>query len=75
MLRESYNHLDVNITSLFLNNIAQFYVGNVVRLNTGDIGEIILISKYNVTRPLIKVESKFFDLSKNYEYEIVEVIR
>lgn len=75
MLRESYNHLDVNITSLFLNNIAQFYVGNVVRLNSGDIGEIILVSKYNATRPLVKVESKFLDLSKNYEYEIVEVIR
>lgn len=75
MLRESYSHLDVNITSLFLNNISKFYVGNVVRLNTGDIGEIVLVSKYNMTRPLIKVESKYFDLSKHYEYEIVEVIR
>lgn len=75
MLRETHNHLDVNITSLFLNNISKFYVGNVVRLNTGDIGEIVLVSKYNMTRPLIKVESKYFDLSKHYEYEIVEVIR
>lgn len=75
LLRESCNHIDVSITSLFLNNIAQFYVGNVVRLNTGDIGEVILVSKYNVTRPLIKVESRYFDLSKHYEYEIVEVIR
>ncbi len=75
MLRESYSHIDVNITSLFLNNISQFYVGNVVRLNTGDIGEVVLVSKYNMTRPLIKVESKYFDLSKHYEYEIVEVIR
>lgn len=75
ILRESHQHLDVNITSLFLKNIAQFYVGNVVRLNTGDIGEVVLVNQFNVTRPLVKVDALYYDLSKHYEYEIIEVIR
>ncbi len=75
LMEESGAHLDPSIVQLFLRNIARFYVGNVVRLNSGDIGEVIMVNKYNFTRPLIKVHNDFHDLSTNYELEIVEVVR
>lgn len=74
LMEESTDHLDPYITQIFLRNIAKFYVGNIVRLNNGEVGEIILVNKFHFTRPLIKCKDKFFDLASNYHLEIIEVI-
>jgi len=70
----SFSHLDPQITNLFLKNIASFYVGNIVQLNNGAKGEVILVNKSNYTKPLIKVESNYVDLSKDYTIEIVDIL-
>lgn len=73
---ESFGKLDPKIVNVLVKNIADFYVGNIVKLNTGEIGEVILLNKSNLTRPLVKVsEERYLDLSTNYKIEIVEVIR
>ncbi|HHY90528.1 MAG TPA: HD-GYP domain-containing protein [Clostridiales bacterium] len=69
-----FKKLDPHICSVFLDNISKFYVGNIVRLNTGEIGEVVLVHKNVPTRPLVRVGEKFIDLSKQYEYEIEEII-
>jgi len=69
-----FGELDPYICSVFLDNISKFYVGNIVRLNTGEIGEVILVHKNIPTRPLIRIGEKFIDLSQQYEYEIMEII-
>ena len=74
LMEEAVGHLDPMITQTFLRNIANFYVGNKVRLNNGEIGEVIMVNKFNFTRPLVKVKDKFFDLASNYHLEIIEVI-
>lgn len=71
---ESFNKLEPKVTEVFLKNISRFYVGNRVKLNTGEIGEVILLNKTDVTRPLIKVGEDYFDLSTNYKLEIVDVV-
>lgn len=71
---ESFNKLEPKITEIFLKNISRFYVGNKVKLNTGDIGEVILLNKTDVTRPLIKVGEEYIDLSTNFKLEIIDVI-
>ncbi|MCK8061282.1 MULTISPECIES: HD-GYP domain-containing protein [unclassified Fusibacter] len=71
--RLSYDHLDVKIVTLFIQNISKFFVGNRVLLNTGDIGEVIMVNPFAITRPLIKLTSDFIDLSKDYRLQIVEV--
>ncbi|MBN2898330.1 MAG: HD-GYP domain-containing protein [Clostridia bacterium] len=71
---ESFNKLEPKVTEVFLKNISRFYVGNKVKLNTGEIGEVILLNKTDVTRPLIKIGEMYFDLSTNYKLEIVDVV-
>lgn len=71
---ESFNKLEPKVTEVFLKNISRFYVGNKVRLNTGELGEVILLNKADVTRPLIKIGEDYFDLSTNYKLEIIDVV-
>lgn len=71
---ESFNKLEPKVTEVFLKNMSRFFVGNKVKLNTGEIGEVILLNKSDVTRPLIKVGEDYCDLSTNYKLEIVDVV-
>ncbi|QZY56357.1 HD-GYP domain-containing protein [Crassaminicella profunda] len=72
--QDRFGALDPYITNQFLWNISKFYVGNIVKLNTGDIGEIVLINKQMPTRPLVKIGNEFIDLNKHPQYEILEVM-
>ncbi|MCT4593982.1 MAG: HD-GYP domain-containing protein [Anaeromicrobium sp.] len=71
---EAYDKLDPYICNIFLWNISKFYVGNIVKLSDGKIGEIVLVNKQRPTRPLIKVGENFVDLLKTSDVKIVEVI-
>ena len=72
---ESFGKLDPKVVNILVKNIADFYVGNVVKLSNGEVGEVILLNKSNLTRPLIKVnEDNYLDLSTNYGVEIIEVL-
>ncbi len=74
MLYNSFGILDGEITTTFLNNISKFYIGNIVRLNDGSIGEIIYTNKAIPTRPVVNINGNFVDLLKNKEYEIIDII-
>jgi putative nucleotidyltransferase with HDIG domain len=74
IVENSYDTLDPYIANTFLENISKYYVGNIVKLNNGEVGEIVLVNKQAPTRPLVKVNDKFVDLLKNQDYEIVDVI-
>lgn len=74
ILYNSYGVLDGEITTLFLNNISQFYIGNIVKLNDGSVGEIAYINKAIPTRPIININGEFVDLLKNNKYKIVDII-
>ncbi|WP_165000388.1 HD-GYP domain-containing protein [Anaerophilus nitritogenes] len=72
--KNRFGVLDPHISNQFLFHISKFYVGNIIRLNTGEIAEIVLVNKQMPTRPLIKVNNNFIDLYKSLEYEIIEVL-
>ncbi|WIV11324.1 HD-GYP domain-containing protein [Proteiniborus sp. MB09-C3] len=74
IFNDSFVTLDPRIATTFINNISKFYVGNVVKLNSGDIGEVIYIHKQMPTRPIVKVEDKFIDLLTDRSYYIEDVI-
>lgn len=74
VMEESSAHLDPEIVQMFLGRISQFYVGNKVQLNTGEFGEIVMVNRYNLTRPLVQVKGHFYDLASNYHLQIVEVM-
>lgn len=74
IFEDSFGQLDPEIANTFLNNIFTFYVGNIVKLNNGQIGKVVLLNKARPTRPLIKVSTEYIDLSTNYDVEIIDII-
>ncbi|MBB6215993.1 HD-GYP domain-containing protein (c-di-GMP phosphodiesterase class II) [Anaerosolibacter carboniphilus] len=69
-----FHTLDPHICNVFLDNILQLYIGAAVKLNTNEVGEIVTINKHLPTRPLVRVDNKFIDLSENMNYQIVDLI-
>lgn len=58
----------------FLEGIVETYIHNNVKLSDGRIGEIILINKRSLAKPIVKIEDKFIDLSKEKALSIREII-
>lgn len=74
IMDSTFGCFDPYYSMIFLNKISQFYVGNIVKLTTGEIGEVVMIPKNEPARPLIKVENRFIDLMKTMDIEIEEII-
>lgn len=74
IVSNSFGILDARIATVFINNISRFYVGNIVKLNNGEIGEIIYVHKQMPTRPVVKIEERFVDLIKEKDIYILDVI-
>lgn len=69
-----YGILDTRIVRAFLTNIAAYYIGDMVRLNTGETGEIVYINPMHISQPLVKAGDKYYDLSKDTNIKIVEML-
>ncbi len=74
MTKFEYGHLDKNIMLTFLHNIVNYYVGAKVKMNSGEVAQIICIPYYNSFKPIVMIKDKIIDLSKNNKYEIIEMI-
>lgn len=71
----SFKNIDPRVTRVFLENISKFYVGNIVKLSNGEIGEIIYIHPNEVTKPIVKVGERFIDFLNEKDLEIVDIIK
>lgn len=71
---EGFQKYDPEMIIAFLHNIVNTYLRNTVRLNTGEIGEIIFINNTYLSRPTIKVGNDYIDLSKCPGVYIQEII-
>ena len=67
---EGYLHFDSHFQLVFLENIVNSYMNNTVRLSDGRVGEIIMINKLSLSRPVVKVGDEFVDLSKEKDLTI-----
>lgn len=71
---DHFNTLDNKITSVFLKNIASYYLGESVILSNDVIGEIVYINPFNISRPIIKSGNTYIDLVSQKGLRIREVI-
>lgn len=71
---EGLQKFDPKYIMIFLEEIVQAYIGNRVLLNNNMEGEIRMINKHALSRPVIQVGSEFIDLSKHNEIEILSMI-
>ena len=74
MEEEAVGKLDLTVVNAFLSNIAAYYVGDFARLSTGEVCEIVYINPRLVSRPIIRVDDKYIDLSKEKELKILEIL-
>lgn len=65
---------DAGIMLTFLNHISSYYVGSMVKLNDGSIGEIVYINSNRISRPLVKTSSSIIDLSTSPRLKIMEML-
>lgn len=69
-----YGVLDPVVVSVFLSNIAAYYIGDLVLLTTGEIGEIIYINPRHISQPVVRVGTKYIDLTIERKVKISELI-
>jgi putative nucleotidyltransferase with HDIG domain len=71
---EGYSKYDPKYIMTFLQGIVQTYIHTGVRLSNGMDGQIIMINRLDLSRPVIKVKERFIDLSKQRDVYITNVI-
>jgi putative nucleotidyltransferase with HDIG domain len=74
MEEEYVGKLDVAVVNAFLSNIAAYYIGDFAKLNTGEVCEIVHINPRHVSRPIIRVDDKYIDLTVEKELKIQEIL-
>jgi HD-GYP domain-containing protein (c-di-GMP phosphodiesterase class II) len=62
--KESLGKLDYEYSKVFLDHIINYYIGENVILNNGEICKIVQININDLSRPLLLGESGFIDLKK-----------
>ena len=71
---QSYGYLDPKLTHVFLARISNYYIGNLVKISDGRIGEVVMIHRTAPHRPLIRVDDVFVDLLREGDLDIEAVI-
>lgn len=74
MEQDGYQKLDANLLNLFMLNIVETTIQRKVQLSNGEIGTVIMINKYDLLRPMIKVGDAFVDLSKKQDVFITDMV-
>ncbi len=72
--KEGFLRFKPEFVLIFLENMANTYVTCTVRLNDDRVGEIVMIDSRNITKPLVKVEGEFVDLSREKGLFIRELV-
>jgi putative nucleotidyltransferase with HDIG domain len=76
MLEEMYNKLDPEICTVFLNNVRDYFVGNIVELSDGRQAEVVYISPITASRPTVRTaDGEFIDLEKNKNISIMDLVQ
>ncbi|MDF2513207.1 MAG: hypothetical protein K0S04_3073 [Herbinix sp.] len=68
---EGYSKYDPKYIMTFLEGIVQTYINNTVKLSDGNIGEIILINKLELSRPIVRIGDDYINLMKHRDLHIV----
>ena len=76
MVEEMFKKLDPEIVTAFLNNVRDYFVGNIVELSDGRQAEVIYLGQFMASRPVVVTEDKeYIDLEQNKTLSIAKIIR
>lgn len=71
---EGYSKYDPKYIMIFLEGIVNTYIHNTVQLSNGQTGEIVHINKMELSRPVVKVDNSYIDLSKQRDLQITTLL-
>lgn len=74
MQNEGLQKYDVHLIMVFLENVMNSFIGNRVLLSTGEQGDIVFINKDKITRPTVKCQNHFVNLTEETEVQIVSML-
>lgn len=76
IMRDDFGKFDVKVLKALTSGLANFTIGNKVKLSNGYLAEIIFIDSHNPTRPLVKVidTNTIIDLAKQCDIYIDEIL-
>jgi putative nucleotidyltransferase with HDIG domain len=69
-----YNKMDSAFLMTFTEHIADTMIRHHVLLSNGSTGQVVMINKYNISRPLIQVGQTFVDLAKNPDLYVMALL-
>jgi putative nucleotidyltransferase with HDIG domain len=72
--REGLHKYDPKFIMTFLERIGASYLNNNVQLSDGRIGEIVMLNKLYLSKPMIKCDDAFIDLSKELDLTIEAIV-
>ena len=72
--RDGFLKFDPGYLMVFLERIIQSYLHNAVRLSDGREGEVVMINKLSLSRPVIRCGTTFVDLSKETRLSIDAIL-
>ncbi len=68
--RDGFLKYDPGYLMVFMERIVQSYLHNTVRLSDGREGEVVMINKLALSRPVVRTGNDFIDLSKEHKLTI-----
>lgn len=74
LIKQTFGPLDPGITNVFLNYLINLSHGKRIRLNTGEIGEVVMIERNEPNRPIVKIGKALIDLRVNRNLFIEEIV-
>ena len=72
--RDGFLKFDPGYLMTFMERIVMSYLHNMVRLNDGREGEVVMINRLTLSRPMVRIGTEFVDLSKERTLVIEEII-
>lgn len=72
--KEQYGVFDITYMKTFLNAIADYFVGESVKLTDGRVGKIIFVNKHSLAKPIVEVEEKLIDLYWEKDLQVKELL-
>lgn len=73
LLTDDLAKFDPNMLLTFCNNIANYYIGVYITLDTGEIGEVVFINPKCIYRPIVKINEKYINLYESSSIKIVDI--
>ncbi len=72
--KDGFLKFDPGYLMIFLERMVESYLHNIVRLSDGREGEVIMINRLSLARPIVRCGNTYIDLSKERKLSIVEII-